>query len=235
MLCNMYNVCMFQNLQLVRFNLSGAIPIVYVLNRMMEIRWTQLHRNILYLFYSFNQPTCFDPLKGSSSGHRNIYKSHMVNHMPNRTYPFTCSFEIKNIIYYFSLYNKFHSIFIVSLICATKMKLCVFDWMMCWSCNLVSCIAEMSRLYRINWYVSIISEPILNNVLTFHDPVNLPVPQHLIHRNFCEFIWGFSWIFSTPPFVMEWGWWHRLQPSSIFWTWDQLGINSWGFRQDFWK
>jgi hypothetical protein len=224
---------MCQNLQLVRLNLSGAIPIVYVLNRMMEIRETQLHRNILYLLYSCIQPTCFDPLKGSSSGHRSIYKSHMVNRMPNRTYAFTCSFEIKNIIYYFSVYNKFHSIFIVSLICPTKMKVCVFVWMMCWPCNLVSCIAEKSGLYRINWWVSIISEPILNNVLTFHDPVNLSVLRNLIHGHFCEFNWGFSWIFSTPLFVMEWGWWYHVQPPSIFWTWDQLGINSWGVGRIF--
>jgi hypothetical protein len=50
-------------------NLSGAIPVVYVLNRMMEI-----HRTQLCLLYSFIQATCFDPLKGSSSGHRSIYK-----------------------------------------------------------------------------------------------------------------------------------------------------------------
>jgi hypothetical protein len=44
----------------------------------MEIRRTQLYWNILYLLYGFIQATCFDPLKGSSSGHRSIYKSHMV-------------------------------------------------------------------------------------------------------------------------------------------------------------
>jgi hypothetical protein len=48
------------------------------LRRMMEIRRTQLYCNILYLLYSFIQATCFDPLKGSSSGHRSIYRSHMI-------------------------------------------------------------------------------------------------------------------------------------------------------------
>jgi hypothetical protein len=40
------------------------------LNRKMEIRRTQLYWNILYLLYSFIQTTCFNPLKGSLSGHR---------------------------------------------------------------------------------------------------------------------------------------------------------------------
>jgi hypothetical protein len=44
----------------------------------MYFRRTQLYWNVLYLLYKFIQATCFDPLKGSSSGRRSIYKSHMV-------------------------------------------------------------------------------------------------------------------------------------------------------------
>jgi hypothetical protein len=60
------------------YSSSGAIPVVCVLNRMIEICRTQLYWNILYLLYSFIQATCFDPLKGSSSGRRSIYKSNKV-------------------------------------------------------------------------------------------------------------------------------------------------------------
>jgi hypothetical protein len=44
--------------------------------RMMEICRTQPYWNILCMLYSFIQATCFDPLNGSSSGHRSIYKSY---------------------------------------------------------------------------------------------------------------------------------------------------------------
>jgi hypothetical protein len=55
-----------------RKDLSGAIPVEYILNRMMEICRTLLYWNMLYLLYSFIQATCFDPPKGSSSG---LYKT----------------------------------------------------------------------------------------------------------------------------------------------------------------
>jgi hypothetical protein len=43
------------------------------------------------MFYSIIQETCFDPLKGSSSGRRSIYKSHVVYaYLPgSRSVPFT--------------------------------------------------------------------------------------------------------------------------------------------------
>jgi hypothetical protein len=73
-----------------------------------------------------------------------------------------------------------------SLLFPTTQKVCVFVSIMCWPCNLVSCIAEMSTLYQINWWVNISNESILNNVPTFRDPVNVLVLRCLIH---CLFLW----------------------------------------------
>jgi hypothetical protein len=53
-------------------NLSGAIPVVCVLDRVKSICQTQQIKYTIYISI-FYQATCFDPLKGSCSG-RGIIK-----------------------------------------------------------------------------------------------------------------------------------------------------------------
>jgi heme A synthase len=52
--------------------LSGINAVIFYSTQIFEV--SMQYCNILYLLYSFIQATCFDPLKGSSSGHRSIYK-----------------------------------------------------------------------------------------------------------------------------------------------------------------
>jgi hypothetical protein len=56
--------------------LIGAIPVVYVLTGYREIRQTQHStRYVNIQFNKMSRKTCFDPLKGSSSGRiRSVYK-----------------------------------------------------------------------------------------------------------------------------------------------------------------
>jgi hypothetical protein len=69
--------------------------------------------------------------------------------------------------------------------------------------HLVSCIAVITRLYWINCWLSIIIDPVLYNVLTFHDPINVSVLHCLIRLRFSERNRGFHWVFSTVLFLQS--------------------------------
>jgi hypothetical protein len=106
-----------------------------------------------------------------------------------------CIFEVKNITSFFR--TNATSCFIPSF----PLKNTVFfscPWYnFVYSCN--------SRLYRINCWIRIISDPLRKSVLTFQDPINVSMLYCLIRHRFPEFIRGFPWIFPHTPLLRSVG------------------------------
>jgi hypothetical protein len=101
--------------------------------------------------------------------------------------------------HYTFLANNYKWKYNVRVLCS-----CVLDWQRVYvfvptiylPYNLFSFLAVICNLYTISCSVSIIIEPFLSNILTFHDPINVST---LSNPSFFGLIRGYSSILSITP------------------------------------